>query len=45
LLGTHWGLLAFPTPTDENRAFFYVIRLSAFIFVLIAIADKNRRER
>jgi uncharacterized protein DUF5985 len=45
LLGIHWGLLALTTPTDEHRPLLYLIRLSGFIVVLIAIADKNRRQR
>lgn len=27
---------------DEVRSFFYIIRLFAFIFILLAIVDKNR---
>jgi membrane protein CcdC involved in cytochrome C biogenesis len=45
LLGIHWSLVAFTTSTDEHRPLLYLIRLSAFVVVLIAIADKNRRER
>jgi hypothetical protein len=43
VLGVHWALLAFTTPTYEHRPLLYLIRLAAFVLVLIAIADKNRR--
>jgi hypothetical protein len=45
LLGIHWALLAVTTPTYEHRPLLYLIRLSAFVLVLVAIADKNRRDR
>jgi uncharacterized protein DUF5985 len=45
LLGIHRTLVASTTSTDEHRPLLYLIRLSAFLVVLIAIADKNRRER
>jgi hypothetical protein len=43
LLGIHWALLAFTMPTYEHRPLFYLVRLAAFVLVLIAIVDKNRR--
>lgn len=41
LLGINWLLLAF-TAADEVRTALYVVRLVAFIIILIAIWDKNR---
>jgi len=42
LLGLNWLLLAF-TRRDETRdALLYLIRLLAFVFILLGIADKNR---
>jgi hypothetical protein len=37
-------LLALTTPTYEHRPLLHLIRLSAFVLVLVAIADKNRRD-
>ena len=42
LLGLNWLLLAF-TQRDETRdAMLYMIRLLAFVLLLIGIVDKNR---
>lgn len=42
LLGLNWLLLAL-TPRDEpHDAFLYLIRLAAFVLILVGIADKNR---
>ena len=30
---------------DENTTYVYLARLAAFVLILIAIADKNRRDR
>jgi hypothetical protein len=30
---------------DENTTYVYLVRLAAFVLILIAIADKNRRDR
>ena len=34
--------LALTTQTQEDQIFLYVVRLFAFILILVAIADKNR---
>jgi hypothetical protein len=44
LLGIHWTLVALTALTDEHRPLFYLVRLAAFVTVLLAIAEKNRRE-
>jgi membrane protein CcdC involved in cytochrome C biogenesis len=42
LLGLNWVLLTF-TARDETRfAALYLIRLAAFVLILLGIADKNR---
>lgn len=41
LLGLNWLLLAF-VPQDEVRTYLYLIRLLAFVLILVAIVDKNR---
>lgn len=35
-------LLAMTNPTDENRWYIYLVRLFAFLLIIIAIVDKNR---
>jgi hypothetical protein len=40
-LGANWLALAFIN-RDEVRTWLYVIRLAAFVLILIGIADKNR---
>jgi hypothetical protein len=44
LLAAHWTLLALVAPAYEHRPLVYLIRLAAFVLVLVAIADKNRRQ-
>ena len=44
LLGIHWTLVALTAPTDEHQPHFYLVRLAAFVTVLLAIVEKNRRE-
>lgn len=35
-------LLALTDPTDEFRPYIYLVRLFAFVLIIIAIIDKNR---
>ena len=42
LLGLNWLLLAFTDADAEFRPALYLIRLLAFIMILLAIWDKNR---
>ena len=44
-LGLNWLGLAVLTRTDEARTAFYVVRLAAFVLILLAIVDKNRSIR
>ena len=44
LLAVHWALLALTAPKYEHRPLLFLVRLAAFVIVLVAIADKNRRE-
>lgn len=44
LLGTNWLFLAFVN-RDETRTWLYVLRLVAFILILVGIIDKNRDRR
>jgi hypothetical protein len=40
-MAVNWAALAF-TQADEVRTAFYVVRLVAFVLILVAIIDKNR---
>ena len=42
ILAVHWVALSVVGAVDETRHYFYAIRLLGFLFVLVAIADKNR---
>src|SRR5204862_2573010 len=44
-LGLNWGIQAGTTPAQEGQHWAYVIRLVAFLLILVAIADKNRSDR
>jgi hypothetical protein len=44
-LSAHWVALAIAQPADEARHWFYVIRLLAFVLILIGVAEKNARTR
>jgi hypothetical protein len=35
-------LLASTSPNDEFRPYVYLVRLSAFLLIIVAIIDKNR---
>jgi hypothetical protein len=43
LLSASWLTLAVLDPTDEARPYVYAIRLVAFLLIIAAVADKNRR--
>jgi hypothetical protein len=42
VLSANWVALAVMTPPEENRHVFYIIRLVAFMLIILAIVDKNR---
>ena len=42
-LGANWALLIGRDPSDEYTPYFYLLRLFAFLLILAAIVDKNRR--
>lgn len=41
-LSLHWLILGFTDPLRETRPFFYLLRLAAFVLIIVAIVDKNR---
>jgi hypothetical protein len=45
VLSIHWISLAVIGATDSTRAYFYLMRLVAFLLILAAIVDKNRSDR
>lgn len=42
-LGANWALMTGRNPNDEYLPYFYLLRLLAFLLILIGIIDKNRR--
>jgi hypothetical protein len=42
-LGANWALLVGRDSRDEYTPYFYLLRLFAFLLILTAIVDKNRR--
>lgn len=45
LLGSQWLLLEIFRPPTENRFYFYLLRLLAFLVIIAGILDKNRKKR
>jgi hypothetical protein len=45
MLAGSWGWLATAGPEIETRHFAYMLRLAAFVLIIVAIVDKNRRAR
>lgn len=43
MLALSWFLLAVFNPEGDPRAYVYAIRLVAFLLLILAILDKNRR--
>jgi hypothetical protein len=43
ILGIQRLLLAFTRTIVEDQAIFYTLRLAAFVIIIAAIVDKNRR--
>jgi hypothetical protein len=42
-LAANWALMIGRDPRDEYAPYFYLLRLLAFLLILAAIVDKNRR--
>ena len=43
LLGVNWTVLAAVRPAAESEHLVYLVRLAAFLVIILAILDKNRR--
>jgi hypothetical protein len=44
-LALHWAALGILNPPEETRYYLYLLRLFAFVLIIVAIVDKNRRGR
>jgi hypothetical protein len=42
-LAANWAGLALINPPAESRHYLYVLRLVAFLLIIVGIVDKNRR--
>jgi hypothetical protein len=42
LLALQWGAMAALQLDDESRSWTYLLRLAAFLMIILAIVDKNR---
>jgi hypothetical protein len=43
VFAANWTVLAIVQPDNESRHYAYIIRLFAFVLLLVGIIDKNRR--
>ena len=43
IMAANWSAIAW-LATDETRHYFYLVRLVAFVLILVAIVDKNRHD-
>jgi hypothetical protein len=43
VFGLNWGSLGLLDPVAETRHYFYVLRLIAFLLIIVGVVDKNRR--
>jgi hypothetical protein len=43
VFGVHWTALAAMDASSDHYSYVYVIRLVAFLLILVGILDKNRR--
>jgi hypothetical protein len=45
VLSAHWTGLAVVDPSEESRHELYLLRLAAFVVLIVGILDKNARAR
>lgn len=43
VLGFDWLLVAAVHPGGDTRHYFFLVRLLAFLLIIVAVVDKNRR--
>jgi hypothetical protein len=39
----HWAAFGIANPSEEARTYLYIVRLLAFILIIVGIVEKNRR--
>ena len=39
----HWAAFGIVNPNEEARTYLYVVRLIAFVLIIVGIVEKNRR--
>lgn len=44
VMALNWFLVSWVEPADEHRHYFYLLRLAAFLLIIAAIVDKNRKQ-
>jgi hypothetical protein len=44
-MAVHWGVLGVINPPSETRHYTYLLRLGAFLMIVIGIVEKNRASR
>jgi Family of unknown function (DUF5985) len=42
VLALNWFALVWAAPASEHQHYFYIVRLLAFLLIILAIVDKNR---
>jgi Ca2+/Na+ antiporter len=45
MLSLNWAALVFVNELNEFRTAFYVVRMLAFVLILLAVFDKNRKAK
>lgn len=45
VLSVHWSALGLGDPQSETRHYVFLLRLLAFVLIILGIADKNRSVR
>ena len=45
VFAAHWTALAIVNPTVETRHLLYIVRLLAFVLIIVGIIEKNRTRR
>ena len=45
LLCLNWVILGIALPSEETRHYVYLLRLAAFLLIVVAIVDKNRARK
>jgi len=43
VFGLNWIALAVLSPPTESRPYIFLLRLAAFLLIIVGIVDKNRR--